>query len=128
MPHLYWILGVLFAAVFTAAFVRVINRPTRRTKWAVSALSAIPLCYVLSFGPACWLAEREAIPGWLIPTLPIYEPLVTQAVGNESGFGKALNWYTGSGLLHLSHKIEMLDPANGCPPEWTSGGPLSADF
>lgn len=53
------ILGVAFAATCAWLSVRIINRSER---WAERTLAAIviglPVLYVASFGPACWISSR----------------------------------------------------------------------
>jgi len=39
--------------------VRVINRRERWAKWALATLASLPVLYVVSFGPACWLDSRR---------------------------------------------------------------------
>jgi hypothetical protein len=51
--------------------------------WAAVVLVALPVLYVLSFGPACWISSRLGHGGGLLPT--IYRPLVaTMRIGEEA--------------------------------------------
>ena len=40
--------------------------------WIVALLIGLPVLYVLSFGPACWLVARGKIP--FAPTAAVYRP------------------------------------------------------
>jgi len=44
--------------------------------WATVGLVAIPVLYVLSAGPACWLATRDLEPEWLGETDRFYQPIL----------------------------------------------------
>ncbi|MBI3864247.1 MAG: hypothetical protein HY290_20375 [Planctomycetia bacterium] len=53
--------GAAFAAFCLWLAVRIINRRERWAKWTLAAtIVGLPLIYVLSFGPACWLNERTS--------------------------------------------------------------------
>ena len=73
-------------AVASAAFciwlmVRVVNRRDRWAKWTL-AVVGVPALYIASFGPACWLSDREIIPR----TVPwrFYDPLAECLAYGES--------------------------------------------
>ena len=59
--------------------------------WAAVALVALPPLYVMSFGAALWLHQREwlsddaLIAGWL--------PLLRRLPGGRSITGQAVEWY-----------------------------------
>src|SRR6185369_425653 len=48
-------LAVAFAAFCVWLTVRVVNRRERWAKRTLAVTLSLPLLYVLSFGPACWL-------------------------------------------------------------------------
>jgi hypothetical protein len=50
-------LAVAFAAFCVWLGVRVYNRRERWAKWTAVAVVGLPVLYVLSFGPACWMAD-----------------------------------------------------------------------
>jgi len=58
------ILGVAFAAFCIWLGVRIFNRRERWAKWTLAAVLGLPLLYILSFGPACWLNDWGFIPGF----------------------------------------------------------------
>jgi hypothetical protein len=55
------ICGAAFGALCVWLTVRIINRREPWAKWALGATIGVPLLYVLSFGPACNLASRQAL-------------------------------------------------------------------
>jgi hypothetical protein len=57
MNFLIPILAVTFAAICVWLTVRIINRE-RWAKWTAAAIVVLPVLYLLSFGPAVWLAGR----------------------------------------------------------------------
>src|SRR5437868_6452046 len=67
------ILAVAVAAFCVWLTVRIVNRRERWAKWTLAA-AALPVLYVLSFGPACWAVERDLIP--LRQTEIAYAPIV----------------------------------------------------
>src|SRR5258708_21026196 len=50
-----------YFAVCIGAGVRVINRRETWAKRTVIAVAGLPLVYVASFGPACWLCEKGVL-------------------------------------------------------------------
>jgi len=50
---------VALLAVGVWLAVRVINRRERWAKWSLATLACLPVLYVVSFGPACWLDSRR---------------------------------------------------------------------
>ncbi len=69
-------LVVAFAAFCVWLTVRIVNRRDRWAKWTLGAVVGLPVVYVASFGPACWITTQEY--GKLqSPRLPmlIYLPL-----------------------------------------------------
>jgi hypothetical protein len=65
--------GVAFAAVCVWLAVRIVNRRERWAKWTLAAVLVLPVLYVLSAGPACWLCENGTISGHTLNT--IYSPI-----------------------------------------------------
>jgi hypothetical protein len=63
-----------------------------RRFWIVTVL--VPLLYVASFGPACWMAERQLLPKW--PVANVYLPCVVAAAGIgivPNPVSKAMWWW-----------------------------------
>jgi hypothetical protein len=52
------ILGIVFAAFGVWLAVRIVSRGEHWAKQTAVATIGLPLLYVASFGPACWLCEK----------------------------------------------------------------------
>lgn len=52
-------LAVAFAAFCVWLMVRIVNRRERLAKWMLAAVVGLPVFYVASFGPACWITCRN---------------------------------------------------------------------
>ena len=61
MTHLLPIIAIVFAAFCIWLTVRIVNRRERWAKRTLAAVVGLPLTYVLSFGPACWMADRDVV-------------------------------------------------------------------
>jgi hypothetical protein len=61
MAILLAIVGVAFAAFCVWLGVRIVNRRERWAKWTLATDIGLPILYVASFGPACWLCEKGAL-------------------------------------------------------------------
>jgi hypothetical protein len=83
------IVAIAFVAFCLWLTVRVINRRERWAKWTLTAAISLPLMYVASFGPACWLSDRDVLPR--DATYSIYRPLVILSL--HAKFRKPLQWY-----------------------------------
>jgi hypothetical protein len=68
--------------------------PNRRALWPVvtAVLIGLPLLYVASFGPACWLSFKEKVPSSVVAV--IYRPLLLTTRGEGWGY-VALDKYAG---------------------------------
>ena len=55
-------LVVAFAAFYVRLTVQIVNRRERWAKWTLAATLALPVFYVASFGPACWIMARRRRP------------------------------------------------------------------
>lgn len=53
-------LAVAFAALCVWLTVRIVNRRERWAKWMLAAVTGLPVLYVASFGPACWIASHSS--------------------------------------------------------------------
>jgi hypothetical protein len=56
-------LGVAFAAFCVWLTVRIVNRRERWAKWTAAVVAFLPILYVLSFGPACWITAAPRAAG-----------------------------------------------------------------
>jgi hypothetical protein len=61
-------LGVAFAAFVVWLTVRIVNRRERWAKWTLATVIVVPVLYVMSIGPAAWIAIRtgnlKLMHGW----------------------------------------------------------------
>ena len=79
------IIGVAFAAFCVWLGVRIVNRKERWAKRTLAGTVALPVLYVASFGPACWLTSQVYIGGEQIKwnrALIIYIPLARLILEN----------------------------------------------
>src|SRR5258708_27441077 len=68
------VLGIAFAAVCVWLIVRIVNRRDRWAKWTLAAVVGLPVLYLLSFGPACWISSRLQPTGEIVSTA--YSPII----------------------------------------------------
>jgi hypothetical protein len=61
---------------------------------------SLPLLYVVSFGPACWLTSQVVVGGEVVPhrAMRVYSPLVAVARRTDSKPGACLRWWMTAGL------------------------------
>jgi hypothetical protein len=62
--------------------------------WVTVAVAGLAL-YPLSFGPACWLGERNGVGTRLISV--VYRPILWLASSNHGPAARAILWYAGLG-------------------------------
>jgi len=81
-----------------------LKRRSRRF-WIIAAL--VPVLYVASFGPACWISSRMNAGASLLPIT--YLPLVYRSflgmdgINDESAVDRALIWYAEIGAADQWH-------------------------
>jgi hypothetical protein len=73
MPIIMPALAATFIAFVVWLAVRFINRRERWAKWALILAVGLPVAYVASFGPACWLSSRAEVGATVVTWL--YWPL-----------------------------------------------------
>src|SRR5262249_17764059 len=108
------IFGVAFAALCVWLTVRIVNR---RERWAKRTLAAaiigVPVLYVATFGPACWITSQLQYGNYAVSAF--YKPLVGICWKGLDPFG-ALRWYA---RIFAAPKWEML--GNGSDYYWVPG-------
>jgi hypothetical protein len=62
--------------------------------WTTVVVILLPLLYVLSFGPACWITSRTERGGALMPV--IYRPITWRLSGPQP-VRDAIHWYASIG-------------------------------
>lgn len=86
--------AVAFAAFCIWLAVRIVNRRERWAKWALIAVISPPVLYIASFGPVCWWASTNRMPGSAMnAAMTIYQPLIQIALSGDGVFGQALIWW-----------------------------------
>ena len=86
------IFGIAFAAFSVWLGVRAYNRPEQWAKWTLACAVGLPVLYVASFGPACWIADRELLSEYTVEF--VYRPAVSLCITSGSQrLRDALLWY-----------------------------------
>ncbi|MBI3862942.1 MAG: hypothetical protein HY290_13710 [Planctomycetia bacterium] len=78
MSFLLPALAVAFAAFCVWLTVRIVNRKERWAKWTLAAVVGLPVLYVASFGPACWMCDRDVLSERFV--LWAYSPLAKATI------------------------------------------------
>lgn len=72
----------------------------RRLTVSLAALAAVPLLYVVTFGPACWLTAQTVVGGEVVPSrgMWVYWPLGKVASDIDSVGGRVAIWWMTLGV------------------------------
>jgi hypothetical protein len=115
-----------FAAIIFTAFcvwlaVRIVNRRERWAKWTALIAVALPMVYVASFGPACWLVgDYLDASEWIIDAVPIaYYPILWSAriMRDKYGSSRLGGWVASYATLGRSDGTHPIQLSNG-EPQW----------
>ena len=74
------------------------ERKKRTWPWIVALVISLPVVYLVSFGPACWISSRARIGANAVST--IYHPITTRLFevpflpSSTGGITKTLQWYS----------------------------------
>lgn len=107
MGTLLHIIGTAYAATAVWLTVRSFNR-ARWARWSLAALVAVPVLYVLSLGPVCYLASREILSHEHVTGA--YRPLFSVALRNQSvwtALGAYVDFFDGRPAL-MNAVLEQL--------------------
>jgi hypothetical protein len=63
--------------------------------WLVAVLIWLPVLYVASFGPACWLVDRDW--SYASTTASVYWPVVRLAYSGPDWIKRPIQWWTSVG-------------------------------
>lgn len=108
-------LTVAYATLLVWLGVRIFNRRERWAKRTLAAIVGVPVIYVASFGPACWITSRMDFGADLIPI--IYEP-VTYGFNRQPD--ASIRWYPSLGASDSSWKWAfVLDVNDRSGWKWT---------
>jgi|SRR5579863_9504478 len=93
-------LAATFAALYVWLTMRIVNRRERWAKWTLAGVVGVPMLYVLSFGPACWLAVHQK---WIRGTVnSVYSPVAWARLKVvPDSVGRAIDWYASVGGIVL---------------------------
>lgn len=84
-------LGITFAAFCVWLTVRIVNRRERWAKWTLAAVLNLPVLYVASFGPACWVSSRSGTGGSVVSSA--YQPILRLAFHSPGVIGTGILRY-----------------------------------
>jgi hypothetical protein len=84
-------LAVALAAFCIWLTVRIVNRRERWAKRLAIVIACLPILYVLSFGPACFICSFREIGKREIPAA--YRPIGWLAVREPTIVGRSIVWY-----------------------------------
>jgi hypothetical protein len=115
------VLAVAFAAFCVWLVVRIFNRRERWAKWTLAAGLGLPVLYLASFGPACWLGASPiggaAGPYFSIMrrVMIVYWPLGWAAESNLGVAEPMLRWWVCFGM-QSGHVVWV--PADSNKTNW----------
>lgn len=84
------------------------RRPRPLRTVLIAALIGLPVLYVASFGPACWLVDRDLAP--VRPLAIAYYPILRYCVADSLPspyFTYWLDRYAGIGALKMADEVEI---------------------
>jgi hypothetical protein len=85
------VLGITFASFCVWLAVRILNRRERWAKWTLAAVVALPVLYMLSFGPACWLVNHRFLPRKA--TWVAYRPITLLGNDGPEAIARPIYWW-----------------------------------
>lgn len=102
MTVLFTTLSLSFTAFCVWLGVRIVNRKERWAKRLMMTIIAVPVLYVASFGPACWLSSRvnmgasfvSAVYGPLVKKVPV-PSVIAILIDQYSRLGASSGWRWG---------------------------------
>ena len=101
---------ILLPALAVAAFcvwlgVRVVNRRERWAKWTLATVIGMPVLYVASFGPACWINHQTRAFGWQIAFIALSATPLAAPTGGAVEAWLVDVWDGGPGAM-LAHALD----------------------
>jgi hypothetical protein len=91
MEMAFTIFGVIFAAICIWLTVRIVNRRELWAKWTLAMVISLPILYVGSFGPACWLTSHHNSCSGFVSH--IYWPFFEIIFHRNYAIRKPILWY-----------------------------------
>jgi hypothetical protein len=80
--------------------------------WATVVVVALPLIYVLSFGPACWISSHSGIGVYALPK--VYRPIL-EAMSSSRSVADLCNSYAKAGARS---GWQWVDASDSAAPIW----------
>jgi len=108
MTFLIPTLVVVFAAFCVWLTVRIVNRKEGWVKWMLATVIGLPVLYVASFGPACWIVSRQGTEEGRIPR--IYWPIGAAALRAPNFVLSSHVWYSTIGMRKETDIAIPFDP------------------
>ena len=90
------IFEVTFAAFCIWLTVRIVNRRGRWAKWTLAAVVGLPVLYVASFGPWCWITSRLQPSGKVVAA--IYSPIIRAGYHGPAIVRESIRWWGSIGM------------------------------
>src|SRR5947207_1915294 len=107
------VLGVALVAFCIWLAVRIVNRRERWAKWTAAGIFiALPVLYVGSFGPACWIVAAD---GRHPAALPILYLPIGWAFSISTPFNDAMHAYALLGMQPDTRVMIPIDPDGYVP-------------
>jgi hypothetical protein len=91
MTILFPALCVAFTAFCVWLGVRIVNRRERWAKWTLAMVIGVPVLYVASFGPACWILSWTNLR--IDGEESFYAPMIRLWNVGPSRKSEVLHWY-----------------------------------
>ena len=101
-------LAVAFAAFCVWLGMRIVNRRERWAKRTLAVTFGVPLLYIVSLGPACWLADLDILPK------PRIKSMFTPAVAILNQFPMPIQ------RIAISY-VSLAEPRCARPTSWDFG-------
>jgi hypothetical protein len=80
--------------------------------WATVVVVCLPIAYVLSFGPACWLSSHTGVGYFALPR--VYRPIL-DAMSSSTNVAALCNWYAKAGARS---RWSWVDASDSAGPVW----------
>ncbi len=118
------VVGAAFVATCIWLGVRIVNRRERWAKWTLATGVGVPVLYVASFGPACWITGRTNSGTSALET--IYKPItLAMSPNNETILSRLIMWYAQIGApvdsywIWTEHVVNYSDGTTDQSAEWS---------
>lgn len=106
---------VAFAAFCVWLTVRIVNRRERWAKWTLAAVVfGLPVLYVASFGPACWVAADQ---GQIANVPVVYWPIGASVPTERTMWGDFVFWWGRLGIPD-GHSVWVPMSSDGTRSFW----------